>query len=381
MVNKTTDSLIPIPQSVIGTSLVLTVVFLVAGTYANVRVSLLFGRRRDLRKVPHFLLANLSAIGLLSSLLVMPVFVSMATRYIMKQQDPVDLKPLCKIRLVMSFFCNAVNSMTLSLLAMDRQDCIFRPFYRRLHSGNIKRVLLAVWCAATIIYVVFAILLTVEDSQCPQSDPFNLMSSFSNSSFFFSAYIAVVGSVFNVAAILIIVITFLRIVKRLRSSSLPHSRSLYQRYESQITKITFKTCAIFILSWFPVIISSLVARFLTAGSESLRSLKLITITFTGFTYVANPLLHYKMLKTAFPITKIRVMVKIQSSCKDKENGRGAEPSDHHSGEMTTKLWELLCFFMTGQRIDKKKKWKKMFTFRFSSTRKIKQQQQQQHVIP
>ena len=337
MVNKTTDYLIPIPQSVIGTSLVLTVVFLVAGTYANARVCLLFGRRRDLRKVPHFLLANLSAIGLLSSLLVMPILVSMATRYLMKQRDSVDLKPLCKIHLAVSFFCSAVNSMTLSLMAMDRQDCIFRPLRRRLHSGNVKRVLLAVWCAATIIYVVFAILLTIEDSQCPQSDPFNLMSSFSKSSFLFSAYITIFGSVFNVAAILIIVITFLRIVKRLRSSSLPHSRSLHQRYESQITKITFNTCAIFILSWFPVMISQLVARFLTAGSENLPSLKLITITLTSFKYVANPLLHYKMLKTTFPITRIRAMVKIQCSEEVKDNGRGAEPSPHHSGEMTTKL--------------------------------------------
>lgn len=339
MTNNTTDSLTPIPQSVVVTAIVLTAVFLVAGTYGNALVCLLLGRRRDLRKVPHFLLANLSAIGLLSSILVMPMFVPIAVRYIMKQEDSVDLKPLCKIHRVLSFFCSAINAMTLSLMAVDRQDCIFRPLRRRLRAGNVKTVLLAVWCVAIIIYVIFAILLTRDGSQCSQSDPFNLMSSSSNSSVLYSTYITIFGTVFNVAAVLIIVITFLRIVKRLRSSSLPHSRSLHQRYESQITKLTYKTCAIFILSWFPVMISHIAARFFGASSEHMRSLKLITATVTGFTYVANPILHYKMLKTAPPIIRIRAVVKIQSFEEDRDNDREADPSAHQPDtfQMTTEL--------------------------------------------
>lgn len=339
MINNSTDSLTPIPQSVLVASLVLTVAFLIAGIYGNALVCLLLGRRRDLRKVPHFLLANLSVIGLLSSLLGMPMFVSIATRYIMKQQDSAELKSLCKIRLVVSFFCSAVNAMTLSLMAMDRKDCILRPFRRRLHAGNVKTVLLIAWCVAIIIYVAFAILLTRDGSQCLQSDPFNLMSSSSNSSVLYSTYITIFGTVFNVAAILIIVVTFLRIVKRLRSSPLPQSRSLHQRYESQITKLTYKTCFIFILSWFPVMISHMAARFFAAGSEHMLSLKLITITLTGFAYAANPVLHYKILKTASPILRMRAVVVTQSFEEDRDNGRGANPPAHHSDafQMTTEL--------------------------------------------
>lgn len=242
LMNNTTESPTPIPQSVVVTVLVLTAVCLVAGTYGNARVCLLLARRRDLRKVPHFLLANLSVIGLLSSLLLMPIFIATAAkRYILRQQDSVELYLLCKIQLVLSFFCSSINAMTLSLMAMDRQDCIFRPLRRRLKTDNVKIVLLVVWCVALIIHVVFPILIVSDRSQCsPCSDP--LTSSSSNSSGLYSAYITIFGTVFNVAAVVIMVITFLRIVKRLRSSPLPQSRSLHQRYESQITKLTYKTC-------------------------------------------------------------------------------------------------------------------------------------------
>lgn len=334
------DSLAPIPQSVIVTVLVLTAVFLVAGTYGNARVFLLLERRRDLRKVPHFLLANLAAIGLLSSIVVMPIFISTAARrYIMKQQKWLELKALCKIRLVLSFFCSAVNAITLSLMAMDRQDCIYRPLRRRLHSDNVKRVLLAVWCMSIIIFVVFAVLLSIDGSQCPQNDPFNLISNSSNSSGFFNAYITIFGTVFNVAAILIIIVTFMRVVRRLRSSPLPHSRSLHQRYESQITKLTYKTCAIFILSWFPVIISHIITRFFAPGSELMLSQKLLTTAFTGFAYAANPILHYKMLRTASPTLRMRPVVTIQSSGEARDDGNRTDTSAYRSDafQMESKL--------------------------------------------
>jgi len=323
MMNHTSasDSLVQIPQGVIITVFVLTAVFLVAGTYGNAKVFLLLERRRDLRKVPHFLLANLSAIGLLSSVVVMPIVISIAARtYFMKQQDGIELPVLCKIRLVLSFFCSTVNAITLSLMAMDRQDCICRPLRRRLHPDNVKKVLLIVWLMAIIIFAVFAILLSIDESQCPQYDPFNLISHYSTSRGFFNAYITIFGTVFNVSAILIIMVTFIRVVSGLRSSPLPQSRSLHRRYESQITKLTYKTGAIFILSWFPVIICHITTRFFAPGSELTLSLKLLTTAFTGFAYASNPILHYKILKTASPTLRMSDVVAIQSSTEARGDG-------------------------------------------------------------
>lgn len=332
MMNHTSvsDSLAPIPQGVTVTLLVLTAVFLVTGTYGNAKVFLLLERRRDLRKVPHFLLANLSAVGLLSSIIVMPIVISIAARtYFMKQQDGIALTVLCKIRLVLSFFCSTVNAITLSLMAMDRHDCICRPLRRRLHPDNVKKVLLIVWLMATIMFVVFAILLSVDESQCPQYDPFNLRSRSSTSSGFFNAYITIFGTVFNVSAILIIMVTFICVVRGLRSSPLPQSRSLHRRYESQITKLTYKTGAIFILSWFPVIISHSTARFSAPGSEGILSLKLLTTAFTGFAYASNPILHYKMLKTTSPTLIMSAVVTTQTSAEARDDGtRSTFTADH-----------------------------------------------------
>ena len=334
MMNHTSVSspLVPIPQGVIVTVLVLTAVFLVAGTYGNAKVCLLLERRRDLRKVPHVLLANLSAVGLLSSAVVMPIFISIAARtFFVKQHDGIELTVLCRIRLVLSFFCSTVNAITLSLMAVDRQDCICRPLRRRLHSDNVRKVLLIVWLMAIIMFVVFAILLGIDKSQCPQYDPFNLISHSSISSGFFNAYITIFGTVFNVAAILIIMVTFIRVVRGLRSSPLPQSRSLHRRYESKITKLTYKTGAIFILSWFPVIICHTTTRFVALGSELTLSLKLLTIAFTGFAYASNPILHYKMLKTkASPTLGMNAVVTTQSSAEDREEGTRKAFSASHS---------------------------------------------------
>ena len=335
MMNHTSvsDSLVPIPQGVIVTVLVLTAVFLVAGTYGNAKVFLLLERRRDLRKVPHFLLANLSASGLLSSIIVMPIVISIAARTYFMKHDGIEITVLCKIRLALSFFCSTVNAITLSLMAIDRHDCICRPLRRRLHPDNVKKVLLIVWLMATIMFVVFAILLSVDESQCPQYDPFNLISRSSTSSGFFNAYITIFGTVFNVSAILIIMVTFIRVVRGLRSSPLPQSRSLHRRYESKITKLTYKTGAIFILSWFPVIISHSTARFLESGSEVMLSLKLLTTAFTGFAYASNPIIHYKMLKTTSSTLIMSAVVTTQSSAEARDDGTLSVFTAHHSDSL------------------------------------------------
>ena len=335
MMNHTSvsDSLVPIPQGVIVTVLVLTAVFLVAGTYGNAKVFLLLQRRRDLRKVPHFLLANLSASGLLSSIIVMPIVISIAARTYFMKNNGIEITVLCKIRLALSFFCSTVNAITLSLMAIDRHDCICRPLRRRLHPDNVKKVLLIVWLMATIMFVVFAILLSVDESQCPQYDPFNLISRSSTSSGFFNAYITIFGTVFNVSAILIIMATFIRVVRGLRSSPLPQSRSLHRRYESKITKLTYKTGAIFILSWFPVIISHSTARFLEPGSEVMLSLKLLTTAFTGFAYASNPIIHYKMLKTTSSTLIMSAVVTTQSSAEARDDGARSVFTAHHSDSL------------------------------------------------
>ena len=284
------------PQGVTVAVLVMTVFFFVVGTIGNALVCFVISKRHDLRKVPHYLFLNLSIIGLVSSVFVMPFLIAIIARaYMMNSSEALDV--LCKLRVFFAFFCSAINALSLSLMAIDRQDCVFRPFRRRIRKDNVLKILLTIWSTLITISIFFIITLSTDRAQCPSSDPFNLKSSFSESTILFSVFITVFGTTFNCSAILIIVITFVRITKKLRSSPLPESRSNFLRFEASITKLTYKTCGIFILSWFPVIISHSFARFSShVDTDIIEIIKLVTLAFTNFTYAANPILHYTMLK-------------------------------------------------------------------------------------
>lgn len=70
--------------------------------------------------------------------------------------------------------------MTLSLLAIDRQDCVLRPFHRRITPENVKTVLLITWLVTLGLTSVFVFSETfATDSVCRNFDPYTLLGKLS----------------------------------------------------------------------------------------------------------------------------------------------------------------------------------------------------------
>lgn len=99
MENGPDSAPVPVSRGVPIADISLLVIGFLAGTFGNGRACLLLRRRRDLRRTPHFLFANLSVIGFLSSLvsifgwLVMiamsQVFISECSKRVMFYYNPV----------------------------------------------------------------------------------------------------------------------------------------------------------------------------------------------------------------------------------------------------------------------------------------------------
>ncbi len=56
--------------------------------------------------------------------------------------------------------CFRLHQTTLSLMAVDRQDCVLRPFHRRITTRNVKTVILVTWFVALVlnsVYILFEI--------------------------------------------------------------------------------------------------------------------------------------------------------------------------------------------------------------------------------
>ncbi|XP_078382349.1 neuropeptide Y receptor type 2-like [Oculina patagonica] len=186
--------------------------------------------------------------------------------------------------------------MTLSLMAIDRQDCVLRPFHRRITPRNVKTVILVTWFVALVFISVFVFFEAfTSDSVCHNFDPYTLLGKLTtwNS---FTTYVIAIAMLLNVATFLIIVITFIRILKKLRSSPISHSNSSQDRREREITKFTYRSCTIFAVCWLPVFTCNLLVRFGGFDDDEMKAAQVLTVTIAKFTYVLNPFLHHKMLK-------------------------------------------------------------------------------------
>ena len=106
------------------------------------------------------------------------------------------------------------------------------------------------------------------------------------------------GSLLNVATLLVIAVTSFRVVKKLRSSSLSS-----QQKGHQITRLTYQLCAVFVVAWLPLIMVNVVARVIQTDCE-LETVRIFMIVMSKFNYAVNPLLHIRMLRAS---RRIRVL--------------------------------------------------------------------------
>ena len=291
-----------IPRSAAIAVSVMLSMFILAGTFGNALVCNRLRTRRDLRKVPHYLLANLSLTGLLTSLFGMPSLL-IATIVNYRQAGPLPVTEiLCKVGFPLSIGCIALNALTLALMTIDRHDCVVRPFRRRLSTQNVKKILLVTWLLAFIISAVLLVLLRKERSVCYTWFPYNQPKSLrTKQGYVILNYLTTIAQL-DTLAILLIIISFFRVVKRLRAPTILQSTnsSLHQRHEKQLSWLTYKICGTYTLFRFPLLICSIVGRNEEFQGTALNTATLLTGIMMYCPFVLNPILHFKMLRVRQP---------------------------------------------------------------------------------
>ena len=190
--------------------------------------------------------------------------------------SPVSAEAACYILVPSSFACGILNAVTLSLMAIDRQDCVLRPFSRRMSKRNITKVIAISWIgtsALTSAIIVYSFFRESEEcdiiSRIEGSDPIYV-------------YLSILTVSFNVVSVLIIVITALRIVKRLRSSPFPEARSQHRRQENKLTWLTYKICGAFLVCWLPLFVCFPLAQFDRNSGDFLVGALIISLAVSNF---------------------------------------------------------------------------------------------------
>ena len=288
-----------IPKGLAIAVSVMLSIFILAGASGNALVCNRLRRRRDLHKVPYYLLASLSLTGLLASLSGMPfLLITTIVNYLQVGHLPV-FGMLCKLGFVLSVGYMTLNALTLMVMSLDRHDCVVRPFSRRLSMQNVKKILLVTWLLAFIITVVLLILLRDETSVCYKLFPYNFSQSFrTERGNVIRVYVTTVTQL-DTLAILLVIITFFRVVKKLRSLVMTNS-SIRQRQEKQLTWLTYGICGTYILFRFSLIICNIVASAEKFQGTTVNTAFLMACTLSFFTFVLNPVLHFKMLRARQP---------------------------------------------------------------------------------
>ena len=125
-----------IAPGIVIADITLSTIVILLGFLGNAGVCFLLRKRADLRKVPHYLFANLAVNGISSCLLNLP---SRLVMIVMSSflDSPTSAVAACYILVPSGFACSILNAVTLSLMAIDRQDCVLRPFNRRMSKHNI----------------------------------------------------------------------------------------------------------------------------------------------------------------------------------------------------------------------------------------------------
>ena len=280
------------PGAVIADMTLLSVAILF-GFVGNAFVCFVLKKRQDLRKVPHFLFASLAVNGICSSLMPLPSRLAMNAFYYHLDNSG-NAEHACNVWVPSNLFCVIVNAVNLSLMAIDRQDCVLRPFNRRMTSNNIIVFIVLSWIGATLLSSVIIFYPFFDESVCHQFDP---------GAFFFNmqqkhpafVYINVLINSLNIIYFLIVVITAFRIIKRLRSSPLPDSASLHRRQENKLTWLTYKICGAFFVCWLPPLVSIFLFQFGGIRNKTVIDVVVITTSTANFHYVVNPLLFYSEL--------------------------------------------------------------------------------------
>ena len=291
--NRSSVNVLPSAVDVLETiitNLTLLLIAIVIGFAGNAKVCYFFVQRQDLRKVPHFLFASLAVNGIISSVFSLPSRLAMLAFAGLGRID--YAKPAFYIAVTSSFLCAVVNSVTLSLMAIDRQDCVLRPFNRRMTPSNVKFIITGKWIGALFLTsLLFFIVLFEPSTLSPETFISKLSDLKQNPILIYF----IMGKVLNVVTLIIIIVTAIRVMKTIRSSTLPDAASLHRRQENKLTWLTYKISGVCVACWVPQFICTglLASDF---DRNVVVNAMAITSTVGYYNYVLNPLVYYGILK-------------------------------------------------------------------------------------
>lgn len=292
----------PLPGSLAIAVLVILSILILTGASGNAFVCNQIRRRRDLRKVPHYLLASLSLTGLLTSFFAMPtLLIATTVNYLQAGLLPVA-QTLCKLGFPLSVGCVALNALTITLMTIDRHDCVVRPFRRRISARNVKKILPLTWLVAFIITAVLLVLLRKETSVCYTWFPYKQSKSFQTEQGNVIQIYLTTTAQLDTLAIVLVIITFFRIVKKLRSLVITQSTNstIQQRQEKQLTRLTYGISGTYILFRLPLIVCHFVIRAAESQGKALNTVFLLANAIVYSTFVFNPVLYFRMLNVRQP---------------------------------------------------------------------------------
>ena len=291
--NRSSVNVLPSAVDVLGTiitNLTLLLIAIVIGFAGNAKVCYFFVQRQDLRKVPHFLFASLAVNGIISSVFSLPSRLAMLAFAGLGRID--YAKPAFYIAVTSSFLCAVVNSVTLSLMAIDRQDCVLRPFNRRMTPSNVKFIITGKWIGALFLTsLLFSIVLFEPSTLSPETFISKLSDLKENPILIYF----IMGKVLNVVTLIIVIVTAIRVMKTIRSTTLPDAASLHRRQENKLTWLTYKISGVCVACWVPQFICTglLASDF---DRNVVVNAMAITSTVGYYNYVLNPLVYYGILK-------------------------------------------------------------------------------------
>ena len=177
---------------------------------------------------------------------------------------PVSANPVCYVLGPSGFVCNILNAVT------DQQDCVLHPFKRRIGKNNIPKVITLSWIGTLVLAFP-----TIFKSVSQQFKGCDIIPKIGGAGDPVYVYVGTLSNFFNIASVLIIIVTALRIIKRLRSSPLPESHSHYRRQENKLLWLTYKICGVFLLCKLPIFVCFPIGYFLIITYELGRVMKLM----------------------------------------------------------------------------------------------------------
>ena len=292
----------PMPRSLAIAVLVMLSTLILTGASGNAFVCNLLRRRRDLRKVSHYLLASLSLTGIITSLLGLPSLLIAALVNYLQAGDLPIAQTLCKLGFPFCVGCVALNALTITLMAIDRHDCAVRPFRRRLSTQNVKKILSLTWLVGFMIAAVLLVLFRKETFVCYTWFPYEQSKAFqTEQGNVIRIYLTTMAQL-DTLAIVLVIITFFRVLKKLRSQVIPQltNSTIQQRQEKQLTRLTYGISGTYILFRIPLIICNIVASAVEFQGRALNTALLLTNVMVFSTFVLNPVLNFKMLRIRQP---------------------------------------------------------------------------------